>query len=126
MCISRAWEILERTFLHLRVAPGKVVKSLGAGFGSVHREGQVVVLEVETDTREIDDGLDAGAAELVRVTWTFFQFGGLSDFESGGCDTNSGPLQDQRGRHRAAGHDNLLASTEDTDPPILRVMSMDA
>jgi hypothetical protein len=58
----------DRTLLHLRVAPGKVVKRLGAGFGAVHREGQVVVLEVETDTRKIDDGLDSGAAELVGVT----------------------------------------------------------
>jgi hypothetical protein len=33
-----------------------------------------VVLEVEADAGEVDDGLDAGLAELVGVTWRC-QFG---------------------------------------------------
>jgi hypothetical protein len=56
--------------LNSRVSAGKVVKGLGARLGPVRGESQVVVLEVEADTREVDDGLDAGAAELIRVTCT--------------------------------------------------------
>ena len=33
-----------------------------------------MVLKVETDAREINDGLDSGAAELVGVTWTLSQW----------------------------------------------------
>jgi hypothetical protein len=54
--------------LNCRVSAGKVVKGLSGRLGPVRGEGQVVVLEVEPDAREVDDGLDSGAAELVGVT----------------------------------------------------------
>jgi hypothetical protein len=58
----------DSTLLHLRVAPGKVVKRLGPRLGPVDGKGQVVVLEVEADAGEVDDGFHAGLAELVGVT----------------------------------------------------------
>jgi hypothetical protein len=54
--------------LNSRVSAGKVVKGFSARLGPVCGEGQVVVLEVEADTRQVNDGLDAGAAELFGVT----------------------------------------------------------
>jgi hypothetical protein len=53
-----------------------------------------VVLEIETDTWEIDDGLDSDTTELVGVTWK------MSVLEiDGACGrpTDSGPLENQRG-----------------------------
>jgi hypothetical protein len=38
-------------------------------FGPVNRECEVVILEVETNTRKIDDGLDTNFAEFLGVTW---------------------------------------------------------
>ena len=68
------------TLLHLRVSACKVVKTLGARLGPVDGEGKVVVLEVETDAWEVDDGLDSDAAELVGVTWSILSVSGsLSD-----------------------------------------------
>ena len=46
----------------------KVVKGLGAGFGTIHGECQVMVLKVQADAREVDDGLDASATKLLGVT----------------------------------------------------------
>jgi hypothetical protein len=57
----------ERTLLHLGVTASKVIEALGARFGPVDGEGQVMILEVETDAGEVDDGLDAASAELVGV-----------------------------------------------------------
>jgi hypothetical protein len=38
--------------------------------GPEHREGEVVILEVETNTGKINKWLDAGLAELLGVTDT--------------------------------------------------------
>lgn len=61
--------------------------------GTVDRERQVMVLEVKTDTWEVDDGLDASLLELLGIT-----------------DTRS--LKDQWRRESTAGNNNLLAGTE--------------
>jgi hypothetical protein len=57
------------SLLDLGVAAGKVVECLGAGFGAVDREGEIVVLEVESDAREVNNRLDADGAELLGVSF---------------------------------------------------------
>lgn len=52
-----------------------------------------MVLEVETDTRKVNQGLDAGLAELLWVT-------------------NTRSLKDERRAHRTARNNDLLASTD--------------
>lgn len=56
-----------RTLLYLGISPSKIVEGLRPRLGSVDGEGQVMVLKIETDTREVDDRLDTDAAELLRV-----------------------------------------------------------
>jgi hypothetical protein len=80
--------LLEDPGLGRWVAAGEVVERLCAWLGTVDGEGEVVVLEVETNTRKVDEWLDASLAELVRVT-----------------DTRS--LEDKRRRQRATRDDNL-------------------
>ena len=58
------------TFLNLGVAPDKFIKALGSRLGSIRREGEVMVLEVQTNTWEVHFGLDTGLLELLRVTNT--------------------------------------------------------
>jgi hypothetical protein len=58
------------TLLHLRIASGKVIKCLGARFGSEDGERQVVVLEVETNAREVNNGLHSSTTELCGVACT--------------------------------------------------------
>lgn len=60
--------LFEHPLLHIRVAPSKVVKRFHAWLRAVHGEGQVVVLEVQSDTRKIDDGLHANGTELLGIT----------------------------------------------------------
>jgi hypothetical protein len=55
--------------LHLGVATGKVIEGLGAGLSSEDGEGEVMILEVETNTGEVDYWLDSHAAELLRVAY---------------------------------------------------------
>ena len=90
------------TLLDFRDAPHEVVETLGAGLGTVRREGEVVVLEVETNTRKVDLGLDTRGPEL----------GGVADTRS---------LEDQRGGERAAGNNDLLAGPEDARLQLVRV-----
>ena len=58
----------QHTLLHLGHASNKVVEALGLGLGSEDGEGQVVVLEVETNTWQVHLGLNAGGFELLGVT----------------------------------------------------------
>lgn len=62
--------LLEDLLLDFWVATNKVVETLDVGLSTVCGKGQVVVLEVETDTRKIDKRLDASLAELLGVTDT--------------------------------------------------------
>lgn len=88
--------------LHLRVSAQEVIKGLDIRLRPVGREGQVVVLEVAAYTGQVDDGLDASTAKLVRVT-----------------DTRA--LEDQWRAEGAAADDDLLASTEDPADWLLAV-----
>jgi hypothetical protein len=84
-------KLLEDLLLHLRNTPGEVVETICFWLGAVDCECQVVVLEVETDTRQVDERLHAGVAKLLRVT-----------------DTRA--LKDEWRAESASGDDNLLAS----------------
>jgi len=55
------------TLLYFGIAPNKLVKALRARLGAVRGKGQVVVLEVETNSGKIDLALYAGIFELFRV-----------------------------------------------------------
>lgn len=81
------------TLLDLRIATDKVVKTLDARLCAVDGECEVVVLEVQTDSREVDDGLDASCAKLLWVA-------------------NTRALEDKRRGQRATRHNDLLASFE--------------
>ena len=84
---------MRRTLLNFRVTPDKVIETLSLRLGPVHREGEVVVLEVESHTGKVDDGLDTSGAELLGVT-----------------DTRA--LEDQGRGEGSARDDDLLAGTE--------------
>ena len=90
------------TLLDFGNAAHEVVETLGAGLGTVRGEGEVVVLEVETNTRKVDLGLDTCGPELRGVT-------------------NARSLKDQRGGERAAGNNDLLAGPEDARLQLVRV-----
>jgi len=62
--------LLEDLLLDLWVATDKVIKGLDVGLRAVCGECQVVILEVETDTGEVDEGLDASLAKLLGVADT--------------------------------------------------------
>lgn len=55
---------LEDLLLDLWVAPDKVIERLCVWLGSVRREVKIVILEVETNTWEIDDRLDTYLPQL--------------------------------------------------------------
>lgn len=56
------------TLLDFRYASHKVIETLRLGLSSEDGECQVMVLEVETNTRKVDDWLDADFLELLWVT----------------------------------------------------------
>jgi hypothetical protein len=60
--------LIDDCLLHLGDSTDKVVKGLAVGFGSEDRESQVVILEVETDTRQVDERLDSNSTKLFGVT----------------------------------------------------------
>lgn len=62
--------LLEHRLLNLGITSDKVIKGLDIGLSTEHGEGEVMVLEVETDTGKVDKRLDASAAELLWVTDT--------------------------------------------------------
>lgn len=80
----------EDLLLDLLVATDEVVERVGPWLGSVWSEGQVVVLEVETNAGKIDERLDTGLAELLWVA-------------------NTRALEDQWGAERATTDNNQLA-----------------
>lgn len=91
-----------RTLLNIGVTPDKVIETLSIRFGPVHREGEVVVLEVESHAGEVDDGLDARGPQLLGVT-----------------DTRA--LEDQGRREGSARDDDLLAGAEGPGLQLARV-----
>lgn len=86
--------LLEDPLLDFGVATGEVVERLDIRLRPVHREGEVVVLEVAANTRQVDQRLDAGAAQLLGVS-----------------DTRA--LQDKRRAEGAAADDDLFAGPVD-------------
>lgn len=57
------------TLLNFWLAPDKVVETFGAGLGTVDGECEVVVLEVQADTWEVDDWLYTGGFELLWIAY---------------------------------------------------------
>lgn len=55
------------TFLDIWITADKLIKTLGTRLGSEDRKGQVVVLEVETNAGEVNDGLNPSAPEFLGV-----------------------------------------------------------
>lgn len=81
--------------LSLFVATDEVVEALDVWLGPVGGEGQVVILEIETDTRQIDQRLNASLAKLLRA-----------------ADTRA--LEDEWRAQGTSRHDDLLASLIDS------------
>lgn len=85
--------LVEDLFLDLFIATGKIIKRLRLRLGAVQREVKVVVLEVLTNTGQVDDGSHAGLAKLLAVT-------------------NTRALQDKRRTERATADNDLSAGSE--------------
>lgn len=92
----------EDLVLDLLVAADEVVEGVGPWLGTIRCEGQVVVLEVQTNTGQVDKWLDTGLAELL-------------------CVTNTRALEDQGGAERAAADNDQLACTESPGNLLRRV-----
>lgn len=86
--------LLEDLLLDLGVATDEVVERFDVRLSAVGGEGQVMILEVETNTRKINKRLDASLAKLLWVT-----------------DTRA--LKDERRAQSTTGDDDLLASPDD-------------
>ena len=104
--------LLEHGFLHLGVSAHKVVERLDVRFGTVGGEGKatqishvhshisnwgglLMVLEIESHTGQVDEGLDADLAELLWVA-------------------DARALQDKGRTEGAARDDDLLARSDDS------------
>lgn len=87
--------LVEDLLLSLLISTDKVVEALDVRLSSVGGEGQVVVLEVQTNTGQVDQGLDASLAKLLGVT-------------------NTRALENEWRAQGASGHDDLLASLVDS------------
>lgn len=87
--------LLEDTLLDRRVTTNKVVERLNMRLRTVRGEREVVVLKVETDAWQVDEGLDASLAELLWVT-------------------NTRALKNKWRAEGTARHDNLLAGLDDS------------
>ena len=86
--------LVKDTFLNLGIATHKIIEAFCIRLGTIGGEREVMVLEVETDTWQIDLALDAG----------FLEFLGVSDTRS---------LQYEWCAEGSAGNDDLLASSDD-------------
>lgn len=73
--IGREWTgaidvpLVEDSLLYLWIATKEVVERLYVRLRTVGRKREVMVLEVETNTGEIDDGFDTSLTEFLGVTW---------------------------------------------------------
>lgn len=61
--------MIDDPLLHNGVAADEVVERLGLGSRTVRSKCQIVVLEVQTDTWQIDERLDTSLAKLLGVTY---------------------------------------------------------
>lgn len=57
------------TLLYFRYTSDEVIETLCFWLRTVYGEGQVVVLEVESNTGKINDWLDTSSLQLLRVTY---------------------------------------------------------
>jgi len=87
--------LLENPLLSRWITAGKVVEGLDTWLGSVCREGEIMILEVKTDTWQIDERLDTSLAELLRVA-------------------NTRSLEDEWRAESATGNDDLFTSLDDS------------
>ena len=110
--------LVEHLVLGLLVTPREVVEGLNMWLGTVGGEGEVVVLEVEANTRKIYQRLHSCFSELLWVT--------CADISKIDCVkvsqrlTNSRTLQDQRRAQRATADNGEFASLEVSRPPLAR------
>lgn len=86
--------LIKDTLLRLRVSAHKIIKRRGVRLRAVSRERQIMVLEVQSNTRQLDL---AFYACLLELRWV----------------TNARALENQRCAERPTGDDNLLAGTDD-------------
>lgn len=86
--------LFEHLLLHLGISTDEVIKRLDVRLGSVHREGQIVVLEVAANTGEVDQRLYTSPTQLLGVT-------------------KARTLENQWGTHGACADDDLLSGFED-------------
>lgn len=86
--------LFEDFLLNVRIPTDEVVKCLGLRLRSEDGKGKVMVLEVETNTGQVDKRLNAGSAKLGRVA-------------------NARSLQNKRGAECSAADNDLLAGTKD-------------
>lgn len=74
--VGRQWAsainvpLVEDFFLNLWIASDEVIERLNTRLGAVGGKGEVMILEVETDAREVDERLDTRLAKLLGVTDT--------------------------------------------------------
>jgi len=87
--------LVEDLLLSLLVATDKVVEALDMRLSPVSSESQVVILEVETYTWQVDQWLDASLAQLLGI-----------------ADTRA--LKNKWGAQRAARYNDLLPSLVDS------------
>ncbi len=80
--------------LNLRITSEEIIKALGVRLSTVGRESKVVVLEVETDTGQVNLAFHTG----------FLEFLGFSD---------AGSLEHKWRAESATGDDDLLAGFDD-------------
>ena len=96
-CSKRARAIdiplIEDSLLSFGITTEKVVETFGTWFRTIGGKGKVVILEIETDTREVDFRLNADLPKSPGIA-------------------NTRALEHKRGAERSAGDDNLLAGSD--------------
>lgn len=93
--------LIENLLLDLRITTDKIVEGFDVWLGSVCCKREIVVLEVKTDTRKIDQRLYTSLAELLWVT-------------------DTGSLKDERRAESASRNDDLLPGLDDPGSQLSR------
>lgn len=83
--------LIEDLFLRNRITTNKVIERLNMWLSSVRRECEIVILEIETNSWEVDFGLYTSLTKFGRVT-------------------NTGSLQNEGRTEGASADDDLLSS----------------
>jgi hypothetical protein len=63
--------LVKNLFLDRGVATKEIVKGLGVGLRSEDTEGQIMVLEVQTNSGKINKRLDTCSTKFLGVTWLY-------------------------------------------------------